>query len=73
MPLCVTYPQQAKKKGVNQQNDRKNMMKKVLHYAEAEVSLDDEQSDEASSITAILESNHTEELEKLFHEGKVCI
>ena len=48
-------------------------MKKVLHYAEVEVSLDDEQSDEASSITAILESNHTEELGKLFNEGKVCI
>ena len=31
------------------------MMKKVLHYAVAEVSFDDEQSDEASSMTAILE------------------
>ena len=72
-PLCHMSPASQEKRRVNQQNDRKNMMKKVLHYAEAEVSLDDEQSDEASSITSILESNHTEEIEKLFNEGKVCI
>ena len=44
-------------------------MKKKLRYADTEVSLDDEQSDEISSIMSFIQNNHAEDLEELFVEG----
>ena len=71
-PLSHMSPSSQAKRRTNQQNDRKNLKKRLLRYTKTEVSLDDEQSDEVSSITSYLESNHSEELEKLFAEG-ICI
>lgn len=67
--LTYMSPASKERRRTNQQNDRKNLKKKVLHYNKTEVTLDDEQSDEVSSITSYLQENHAEELEKLFAEG----
>ena len=59
----------SQEKRANQKNDRKHMKKKLLRYANTEVPLDDEQSDEISSITSFIQNNHAEDLEELFVEG----
>ena len=59
-PLCHMSPASQEKRRANQQNDRKNLKKKLLDYAEIEVFLDDEQSDEICSITSLIQNNHAE-------------
>ena len=61
-------PANQEKRRANQKNDRKHMKKKLLRYADTEVSLDDEQSDEISSMSFI-QNNHAEDLEELVVEG----
>ena len=67
-PLCYMSPANQEKRRANQKNDRKHMKKKLLRYADTEVSLDDEQSDEISSMSFI-QNNHAEDLEELVVEG----
>lgn len=62
-------PASQEKRRANQKNDGKNMKKKLLRYADTEVSLDDERSDEISSITSFIQNNHAKDLEELFVEG----
>ena len=66
-------PSSHQKRKSNQQNVRKNPMKKLLRFQEAEVPVDDEQNDEVSSITSFVQNKHQEELEKLYHEGMINI
>ena len=68
-PLCYMSPASQEKRRANQKNDGKNMKKKLLRYADTEVSLDDERSDEVSSITSFIQNNHAKDLEELFVEG----
>lgn len=63
-------PASQKKRRVNQQNERKNLKKKLLQYDNTTVTLDDHQADELSAVTSIIENNHQEELEKLYCEGE---
>ena len=68
-PLCYMSPESQEKRRANQKNDRKHMKKKLLCYADKEVSLDDEKSDEISSIMLFIQNSHAEDLEELFVEG----
>ena len=61
--LSYMSPSNQQKRKSNQQNERKNLMKKLLHFQEAEVPVDD-QNDDVSSITSFIQNNHKEELEK---------
>lgn len=63
-------PASQKKRRVNQQNERKNLKKKLLQYDNTTVTLDDHQADELSAVTSIIENNHQEELEKLYCEAE---
>ena len=63
-------PASQKKRRVNQQNERKNLKKKLLQYDNTTVTLDDHEADELSAVTSIIENNHQEELEKLYCEGE---
>lgn len=71
--LSYMSPSSQQKRKSNQQNERKNLMKKLSRFQEAEVPLNDEQNDEVSSITSFIQNNHQEELEKLYHEGMINI
>ena len=68
----LTYmpPTSQQKRKENQQREIKNMRKKLLRYERTELPLDDEQSNEMEAITTAIESNHRDELEKLFVEGR---
>lgn len=68
--LTYMSPASQKKRRVNQQNERKNLKKKLLQYDNTTVTLDDHQADKLSAVTSIIENNHQEELEKLYCEGE---
>ena len=67
--LTYMSPISQEKRRLNQQNERKNLRKKLLQYDNTTVSLDDHQAEEMSAVTSIIESNHKEELENLYCEG----
>ncbi|XP_019856161.1 PREDICTED: uncharacterized protein LOC109584759 [Amphimedon queenslandica] len=60
-------PASQEKRKNNQKNERNNLKRKVMQDA---VSLDDHQSDEMSSIASTIETNHQEELQKLYDEAE---
>ena len=62
-------PTSREKRKSNQLNERKNLKKKLLHYEETAVALDDHQDSEMLSITSIIHNNYQEELGKLYSEG----
>ena len=68
--LTYMSPTSQQQRKENQQREIKNMRKKLLHYERTELPLDDEQSNEMEAITTAIESNHRDELEKLFVEGR---
>ena len=57
----------------NQKKEKYIMNRKLNNYEETELSLDDEQNDEMSSLVSTIEREHSDELEKLFSEGKDII
>ena len=66
--LSYMSPTSREKRKSNQLNERKNL-KKLLHYEETAVALDDHQDSEMLSITSIIHNNCQEELGKLYSEG----
>ena len=68
--LTYMSPTSQQKRKENQQREIKNMRKKLLRYSRTELPLDEEQSNEMEAITTAIKSNHRDELEKLFVEGK---
>ena len=54
----------------NQRREKESLKRKLHHYEEDEISLDDEQSNEMSFIVSTIERNYSDEIDHLCSEGK---